>query len=63
MALGYTIGTIMRRTSVVYSDEKITVKVDDVEGMACKFVQVSCQEHLSLCSPEFAIAVSIGGSF
>ena len=40
MALGYEIGTVMKRTSEVYSDDKLTVKIDDIEGMNRKFVQV-----------------------
>ena len=41
MALGYEIGTIMKRTSVSYSDDKVTIKLDDIEGMERQFVQVA----------------------
>lgn len=40
MALGYEIGTIMKRTSVVYADSRLTVKLDSIEGMDQQFVQV-----------------------
>ena len=40
MALGYEIGTIMKRTSVVYADSRLTVKLDTIEGMGQQFVQV-----------------------
>lgn len=42
MALGYEIGTIMRRTSQVLSvagPEELQVKLDEVEGLGC-FIQV-----------------------
>ena len=41
MALGYEIGTIMKRTSTSYSDDKICIKLDDIEGMDQTFVQVA----------------------
>ena len=40
MALGYEIGTMMKRTSVVYSDERLTIKLDEIEGMDPTFVQI-----------------------
>ncbi len=40
MALGYEIGTIMKRTSTSYSDDKVTIKLDQIEGMDRTFVQV-----------------------
>jgi adenylate cyclase class IV len=42
MALGYTVGAILKRSSVVLSDEQglVTVKLDTVEGFATPFVQV-----------------------
>ena len=40
MALGYVIGSILKRNSISYSDDKITVKIDDIEGMGGKFIQV-----------------------
>ena len=44
MALGYEIGTIMKRTSIVYSDDCLTIKLDDIEGMGRQFIQVP--EHV-----------------
>lgn len=42
MALGYEIGTIMRRTCVVFESQgsDLTIKFDDVENLG-QFVQVS----------------------
>jgi len=40
MALGYEIGTIMKRTSIVYADSKLTIKLDTIDGMGGQFVQV-----------------------
>lgn len=40
MALGYEIGTIMKRTSTSYSDDRITIKLDNIEGIEQTFVQV-----------------------
>lgn len=45
MALGYEIGTIMKRTSTSYSDDKITIKLDQIEGMDRTFVQVQGKER------------------
>ena len=40
MALGYEIGTIMKRNSIIHSDDRLTVKLDTIEGMGHGFVQV-----------------------
>ena len=40
MALGYEIGTIMKRTSIVYADSRVTIKLDTIDGMGQQFVQV-----------------------
>lgn len=45
MALGYEIGTIMKRTSVVYSDDRLTIKFDDIEGMGSTFLQVQGKDR------------------
>lgn len=45
MALGYEIGTIMKRTSTSYSDDKITIKLDQIEGMDRTFVQIQGKER------------------
>ena len=39
MALGYCIGTIMKRSSTILAQDGVTVKVDDVAGLG-QFVQV-----------------------
>ena len=40
MALGYEIGTIMKRNSIIHSDDRLTIKLDTIEGMGRGFVQV-----------------------
>jgi len=57
MALGYEIGTIMKRTSTSYSDDKITIKLDQIEGMDRTFVlltppppQTPTHSHPGICS-------------
>eukprot|EP00873_Tetraselmis_striata_P002788 jgi/Tetstr1/423052/TSEL_013823.t1 len=40
MALGYAIGTIMRRTSTVWKCPRFTVKIDEIEGMPSSFIQI-----------------------
>ena len=40
MALGYEIGTIMKRNSIIHSDDRLTIKLDTIEGMGTGFVQV-----------------------
>lgn len=40
MALGYEIGTIMKRSSTLHSDDTLTIKTDDIEGMDQAFTQV-----------------------
>ena len=45
MALGYEIGSILKRTSRVWQDDHLMIKIDEIDGMEHKFVQVG----LSLC--------------
>lgn len=40
MALGYEIGTIMKRESKVFTDDNIIIKFDDIEGMPDQYIQV-----------------------
>ena len=41
MALGYTIATILKRSSHVFSDDKVCVKIDWLEQLNRNYVQVS----------------------
>lgn len=54
MALGYTIAAILKRSSHVFIDDKVVVKIDWLEQLNRHYVQVflffgrsssSCQEH------------------
>ena len=58
MALGYEIGTIMKRTSTLVHDGAVSVKLDNIEGMTHQFIQVcsvplgmhsSAEQHLCRC--------------
>jgi len=40
MGLGYTIATILKRSSHVFSDERIIVKIDWLEQLNRKYIQV-----------------------
>ncbi|XAR51260.1 Uridine kinase [Bertholletia excelsa] len=46
MALGYTIATILKRSSDVFSDEKVCVKTDWLEQVNRKYVQVQGRDRL-----------------
>ena len=45
MALGYEIGTMLKRTSSVYSDAQLTIKLDDIEGMDRQYVQIQGKDR------------------
>jgi hypothetical protein len=40
MALGYTITTILKRTSHGFSDDRLCIKIDKLEQLQRKYVQV-----------------------
>ena len=46
MALGYEIGTIMRRNSTVWKCPGFTIKVDEIEGMPSAYVQVQVRNTM-----------------
>jgi uridine kinase len=48
MALGYTIATILKRCSHVFSDDKVYVKIDWLEQLNRKYVQVSTDYFICL---------------
>jgi hypothetical protein len=43
MALGYTIAAILKRSSHVFCDDRVCVKLDWLEQLNRKYVQVFCQ--------------------
>ncbi|XP_021286271.1 uridine-cytidine kinase C isoform X1 [Herrania umbratica] len=45
MALGYTIATILKRSSHVFSDDKVCVKIDWLEQLNRKYVQVQGRDR------------------
>ncbi|KAA3463209.1 uridine-cytidine kinase C-like isoform X1 [Gossypium australe] len=46
MALGYTIAAILKRSSHVFSDDKVSVKIDWLEQLNRKYVQVQGRDRL-----------------
>ena len=40
MALGYTIATILKRSSHIFSDDRVCVKIDWLEQLNRKYIQV-----------------------
>ncbi|THU54258.1 hypothetical protein C4D60_Mb10t23150 [Musa balbisiana] len=46
MALGYTIAAILKRSSHVFSDDKVVVKIDWLEQLKRTYVQVQGKERL-----------------
>jgi adenylate cyclase class IV len=52
MALGYTITTILKRTSHGFSDDRLCIKIDKLEQLQRKYVQV--QKN---CNPKAEIVV------
>ncbi|XP_022736382.1 uridine-cytidine kinase C-like [Durio zibethinus] len=46
MALGYTIATILKRSSHVFFDDKVCVKIDWLEQLNRKYVQVQGRDRL-----------------
>ncbi|WCJ35736.1 Phosphoribulokinase / Uridine kinase family [Euphorbia peplus] len=46
MALGYTIATILKRSSHVFSDDKICVKIDWLEQLNRQYIQVQGRDRL-----------------
>lgn len=58
MALGYTIATILKRSSHIFYDDRVCVKTDWLEQLNRKYVQVLFHliqsfAHLSLPNPFF----------
>lgn len=46
MALGYQIGTVMKRESKVYTDDNIIIKFDAIENMPHQYIQVTPSKRL-----------------
>ena len=57
MALGYEIGTMLRRSSSVYSDEQLTIKLDDIEGMDKQFVQIQGKDRKQVAAAGKALGL------
>ena len=61
MALGYTIAAILKRNTHVFVDEKVVVKIDWLEQLNRRYVQVclfmhfTCQYHIYLVLYDFYI--------
>lgn len=64
MALGYTIATILKRSSHIFYDDRVCVKTDWLEQLNRKYVQVLFHliqsfAHLSLPNPFFFFSLSL----
>ncbi|PKA49304.1 Uridine kinase-like protein 3 [Apostasia shenzhenica] len=46
MALGYSIAAILKRSSHVFSDERVTVKIDWLEQLSRSYIQVQGRDRL-----------------
>lgn len=61
MALGYTIATILKRMSQVFLDEKLCIKIDKLEQLERKYVQVQGKERAVVA--EAAKTLGLDGSY
>ena len=57
MALGYEIGTMLKRSSSVFSDEQLTIKLDDIEGMDKQFVQIQGKDRKQVAAAGKALGL------
>ena len=57
MALGYEIGTMLKRSSSVYSDEQLTIKLDDIEGMDKQYVQIQGKDRKQVAAAGKALGL------
>ncbi len=57
MALGYEIGTMLKRSSAVWSDEALTIKIDDIEGMNQQYVQIQGKDRNSVAQAGKALGL------
>ncbi|KAL2609987.1 hypothetical protein R1flu_028560 [Riccia fluitans] len=48
MALGYEMATILKRTSQVFSDDKVVVKIDKLEQLQRKYIQIQGKDRLTV---------------
>lgn len=58
MALGYTIATILKRNSHVFSDDRVTVKLDWLEKLNRQYVQVLL---VQVCPYTFLLLTALTG--
>ncbi|KAF5934050.1 hypothetical protein HYC85_030221 [Camellia sinensis] len=61
MALGYTIATILKRSSHAFSDDRVCVKTDWLEQLNRKYVQVQGKDRL--CVKFIAEQLGLDGSY
>ncbi|XP_048136024.1 inorganic pyrophosphatase TTM1-like isoform X2 [Rhodamnia argentea] len=61
MALGYTIASILKRSSHVFSDERVSVKTDWLEQLNRKYVQVQGRDRMYV--KDVAEQLGLDGSY
>lgn len=59
MALGYTIATILKRSSHVFSNDGVCVKIDWLEQLNRRYIQVCCFFFMFQSGYHFMIGCSI----
>lgn len=60
MALGYTIATILKRSSHVFSNDGVCVKIDWLEQLNRRYIQVCCNNTWCLDALYYMYWLSYG---
>ncbi|XP_023530575.1 uridine-cytidine kinase C isoform X1 [Cucurbita pepo subsp. pepo] len=61
MALGYTIATILKRSSHIFSDDRVCVKIDWLEQLNRKYIQVQGKDRVHV--KHIAAQLGLDGSY
>ncbi|KAG6550392.1 hypothetical protein Mapa_008355 [Marchantia paleacea] len=61
MALGYEMATILKRTSHVFADEKVVVKIDKLEQLQRRYIQVQGKDRITV--GEVAKKLGLDGTY
>ena len=57
MALGYEIGSMLKRSSAVWSDDALTIKIDDIEGFGRQYVQIQGRDRNAVAQAGAALGL------
>ncbi|BBN20311.1 hypothetical protein Mp_8g18140 [Marchantia polymorpha subsp. ruderalis] len=61
MALGYEMATILKRTSHVFADDKVVVKIDKLEQLQRRYIQVQGKDRITV--GEVAKKLGLDGTY